>query len=106
MGPLDISDTQGPGSTNPHVTVVVVKDFYERHIAPKRSFFEPPGTDSMFRPSGALMQMALNSTEVARPGERIVYGRWSFDGTWWQVFEFIVPLVAMVAIVLFASTFW
>jgi hypothetical protein len=67
VGPLDISDMRGPGATNPQVTAVVVeKDFYERHIAPKRGFFEPPGTDYMFRPKGdEYMQMAVNSTEVA-----------------------------------------
>lgn len=54
VGPLDISDMRVPGATNPQVTVVVVeKDFYERHIAPKlRSFFAPPGSEYMFRPKG------------------------------------------------------
>lgn len=138
VGPLDISDTQGPGATNPQLTSVVVgQDFYERHIAPKRRFFEPPGTEYMFRAKGEFMQMTLNSTEIAvgpeeyrvpiearwrafrdqpksssapkaisPPGERIVYGRWSLDGTWWQVVKFLAPLVAMVAVVLHANTFW
>jgi hypothetical protein len=136
VGPIDISDTMGAGATNPNVIVVVIeKVFYDQHIAPKRRFFEPPGTEFMFRPKGALMQMALNSTEVAvdpeeyrlpiearwtafrdqprssapeansRPGTSLVYGRWSMDGTWWQAVQFLAPLIAMVAVVLHASAF-
>jgi hypothetical protein len=136
VGPLDISDTHGPGATNPQWTVVVVgKDFYEHHIAPKRSFFEPPGTDYMFRAKGEFVQMTLNSTEVAvgpedyrvpvearwrafrdqsrssapeasgRLGPNIVYGRWSIDGTASQVVKFLAPLAALVAVVLHASVF-
>lgn len=136
VGPMDISDTGGVGATNPNLAVVMVsKDFYDLHIAPKRRFFEPPGTDFMFRPKGELMQMALNSAEVAvgaddyrvpiearwkafrdqpessvpivdgRPGESIVYGRWSRDGSWWQAVKFLAPLAAMLAVVLHASAF-
>ena len=136
VGPMHLSDTGGAGATNPNVAVVVVrKEFYDLYIAPKRSFFEPPGTEFMFRSKGELMQMALNSTEVAvgaddyripiearwkafrdqpessvpivdgRPGESIVYGRWSRDGSWWQAVKFLAPLAAMLAVVLHASAF-
>ncbi len=67
VGPLDISDMGVTGATNPQVTVVVVeKDFYERHIAPKRGTLAPPGSESMFRPKGdEHIQMVVSSTEVA-----------------------------------------
>ncbi len=137
VGPLDISDTGLAGATNPNlIAVVVPQDFYERHIAPKRSFFEPPGTEFMFRSKGQMMQMVLSSSEVAvapkdyrgpiearwkafrdrprpapetahqsgsPPGPSVVYGRWTFDGTWRQAIPFLAPLVAMAAVGLHAS---
>ncbi len=40
-----------------------------------------------------------------RPRPSIVHGRWSIDGTWWQAVKFLMPLVAMVAVVLHATVF-
>jgi len=129
VGPVELG---GIPATNPNVIVVVVsKIFYERYIAPKRSFFAPPGTENMFRPKGEMMQMALTSAEVRvtpddyrvpiearwkafqdRPrstlpsiglaGRHVVFGRWSIDGSWWQVIKFVAPLVGMIAVVLHA----
>jgi hypothetical protein len=114
--------------------VLVTKDFYEQHIAPKRRFFAPPASEYMFKPEGEMMQVVLNSAEVAvdladyripiemrwkaffdQPRSApppagllatgVVYGRWSFDGSWRQVIPFLAPLVAMVAVVLHARNF-
>ena len=116
------------------ITVLVTQEFYEQHIAPKRRFFAPPGSEYMFRPDGDMMQMVLNSTEATvdpadyripiemrwkafRDQPRrapppadptatgIVYGRWSFNGSWRQVIQFSAPLVVMVAIALHARNF-
>ena len=127
VGPVELG---GIPATNPNVIVVVVrKNFYEQHIAPKRSFFEPPGTEYMFRSKGEMMQMALNSADVrinpddyrvpiearwkafrdqprstlqsnGSPGRRVVFGRWSIDGSRWQAIQFVAPLVGMIAVVL------
>ena len=129
LGPFD---SGGRPVINPQViTVLVAMDFYEQHIAPKRRFFAPPGSEYMFRPEGEMMQMVLSSAEVAvaladyripietrwmafrdRPrsapsssdlsATSIVYGRWSVDGSLWQVIRFLAPLVAMVAVALSA----
>lgn len=129
MEPVELG---GIPATNPNVIVVVVgKDFYEQHIAPRRSFFEPPGTEYMFRPKGEMMPMALNSAQVTvdpkdyrvpietrwkafrdqprsapqsggPPGPRAVFGRWSIDGSRWQAIPFLAPLVGMIAVVLHA----
>ena len=103
-------------------------------IAPKRRFFAPPGSEYMFKHEGETMQMVLSSAEVAvdladyripietrwkafldQPrsappsagplATAVVYGRWSFDGSWRQVIQFLAPLLAMVAVVLHARTF-
>ena len=127
VGPVELG---GFPATNPNVIVVVVsKNFYEQHIAPKRSFFEPPGTEYMFRPKDEMMQMAMTSAEVrvnpddyrmpiearwkafrdqprstlqsnGSPGRRVVLGRWSIDGSPWQAIQFVAPLVGMIAVVL------
>jgi hypothetical protein len=56
----------GRTATNPKViTLLVTRDFYEQQIAPKRSFFAPPGSEYMFKPEGEMMQVILNSAEVA-----------------------------------------
>jgi hypothetical protein len=129
VGPVALA---GIPATNPNVIAVTVsKDFYDQHIAPKRRFFEPPGTEYMFRPNGEMMQMALNSAEVAAspedyrgpletrwkafrdqprsthetggsPDPNVVYGRWSIDGSWWQAIQFLAPLAGMIAVVLHA----
>lgn len=127
VGPVELG---GIPATNPKIIVVVVsQSFYEQHIAPKRSFFEPPGTDYMFRPKGEMMQMALSSAEVSvgpddyrlpiearwkafreqprsaspsdgAPARTIVLGRWSIDGSLWQAIPFLAPLLGMIAVVL------
>jgi hypothetical protein len=52
-------------STGPDAIVVVVTNtFYERDIAPKRSFLAPPGSRLMFQPRGAMMQVVLSSPEL------------------------------------------
>lgn len=129
VGPVAL---EGIPATNPNVIVVVItRNFYEQHIAPKRSFFEPPDTDFMFRPKGDMMQMALTSNEVrvspddyrvpiearwkafrdqprsglpsnSSPGPRFVFGRWSIDGSRWQAIRFVAPLIGMIAVVLSA----
>ena len=136
VGHLDTSSAGAPASPNRHAAVVVVtRDFYERDIAPKLSFLAPPGSEAMFRPKGALMQMVLNCADVAvgpedyrvpaearwrtfrdRPaaavpaagpqGTRIRYGRWSIDGSWWQAIMFLAPLIGIIAVVLHAKGFW
>ena len=114
--------------------VLVTKHFYEQQIAPKRRFFAPPGSEYMFKHEGETMQMVLSSAEVAvdladyripietrwkafldQPrsappsagslATAVVYGRWSFDGSWRQVIQFLAPLLAMVAVVLHARAF-
>jgi hypothetical protein len=133
VGHLETLTPEGPVSTNPHaIAVAVTETFYERHIAPKRSFLSPPGSEHMFRPKGALMQMVVNSADIAvdpedfrlpiearwkafrdQPtsvpqsggprGTSVVYGRWSIDGSWWQAIQFLAPLASMAAIVLYTS---
>lgn len=126
-GPLEPGGSQ---KANPNVIVVLVgMDFYQRHVAPKRSVFEPPGTEYMFRQKGELMQIALNSSEVAvaprdylipvearwkafrdqprrapepSAGPRLIHGLWSAGGTWWQAIQFLAPLVAAAAIIIHA----
>jgi len=122
----------GRPAANPQViTVLVAHEFYEQHIAPKRRFFAPPGSEYMFHPAGEMVQVVLNTAEVAVAIEdyripietrwtafreqprttlppvgplatSIVYGRWSIDGTWWQRIRFMTPLVTMAAVVVHA----
>jgi hypothetical protein len=136
VGPLEVVGPSGFVSTNPNaIAVTVTTDFYARHIAPKRSFLAPPGSEWMFQPKGAMMQMVVTSHEVSvkpedyrgpmearwkafrdRPvsvpavgredGPRITYGRWSFDGSWWQSIMFLVPLIGLAAVVLHAKGLW
>jgi len=129
------SDSGGRIVTNSRaITVLVTKDFHEQQIAPKRSFFAPPGSEYMFKPEGEMMQMVLNSAQAAvdvadyrvpiemrwkafldQPRRTppsasplttaVVYGRWSFTGSWGQVIQFLAPLLAMVAVVPHARIF-
>jgi hypothetical protein len=126
VGPVELG---GIPATNPNVIVVAVSNqFYEQHIAAKRSFFEPPGTEYMFRPIGEMMQVALTSADVRvnpedyrQPAEaqwkafrdrprsaiqladssdrRVVFGRWSIDGSLRQAIWFAAPLVGVIAVV-------
>lgn len=136
VGPLEVLGAAGFVSTNPNaIAVTVTNDFYERSIAPKRSFLAPPGSEYMFRPKGAMMQVVLTSSDVSvkpeeyrspiearwkafrdRPvsvpqvgsvqGPPVTYGRWSFDGSWWQSLMFLAPLAGMAAVVLHANGLW
>jgi hypothetical protein len=136
VGELDISRPGGPPATYPGATAVVVtSDFYERNIAPKRSFLSPPGAEAMFQPKGAMMQVVLSSPELVvapksfrapiearwkafrdRPvsapqagvpsGNPIALGTWSIDGSWRQVILFLAPFVAAAGVVLHARGFW
>lgn len=60
VGPLDLTGPHGPPNRFPDITAVVISNaFYEQHILPKRRFAPGRGWENMFRPKGALMQMAL-----------------------------------------------
>jgi hypothetical protein len=137
VGPLEIARPGLPASTHPNaIAVTVTSAFYDRHIAPKRSVLAPPGSEMMFQPKDAMMQMVVTSHEVAvapenyrvpmearwqafrdrpvssvpqigaAPGPRVVYGRWSFDGSWRQTIMFLAPLVGLAAVVLHATGLW
>jgi hypothetical protein len=136
VGHLETSNPGSPPSTNPNAIMVEIgQDFYERVIAPKRSFPAPPGSEHMFRPKGEMMQMVLNNPELVvdpedfrmpiearwkafrdqstsvpvsngQSGTSVVYGRWSIDGTWWQAIRFVAPLVGIAVIVLHARGIW
>jgi hypothetical protein len=136
VGPLEAVGPSGFVSTNPNaIAVTVTSDFYARHIASKRSFLAPPGSEWMFQAKGAMMQMVLTSHEVSvapedyrvplearwqafrdRPtsvpqtgranAPPITYGRWSFDGSPWQIIMFLAPLLGLAAVVLHANGLW
>ena len=136
VGPLEDENPGHAPTIYPHtIAVSVTKDFYEQHMAPKRSLLSPPGSETMFRPRGAMMQMVLASPELVveyedfrapiearwkafhdqprsvapsgRPsGTSIAFGRWSIDGSWWQVIMFLAPLLGMVAVILHAGGIW
>jgi hypothetical protein len=134
IGSLDISDTHGFAASNPNVAVVAVtQEFFARDIAQKRSFFEPPGSEFMFRSKDGLVQMALNCSEVAvKPedywipmearwlafrnappvppaeapvgsGPNIVHGRWSINGTFRQAIQFLAPAICMAIVLVHAT---
>ena len=120
----------------PHaMAVTVTGEFYARHNAPKRSILSPPGAERMFRPKGTMMQMVLTSPELivdfedyrrpiearwkafhdqprsAQPSRnptspRHIYGRWSWDRSWWQTLMLILPILGMVMVVLHAIGIW
>jgi hypothetical protein len=118
---------------NPQAVAVVTvsNDFYEHNIAPKRSILSPPGSEHMFAPKGEMVQMILNTPELvvtaedfrvpletrwrafrdlppsAMPsGPRLVYGRWKYNGSWWQVICLLAPLIGMALVLLHASSVW
>lgn len=131
VGHLEIPNALGPAIKNPNAIAVVVKqDFYEQHIAPKKSSFAPPGSEFMFQPKGTMIQMVLTNPELIvavddfrapiqarwhayrdRPqttaptsiAPPVIYGLWSIDGTRWQAVKFAAPLIALVAVILHAS---
>ncbi|MBR0703642.1 hypothetical protein JQ599_27305 [Bradyrhizobium diazoefficiens] len=124
VGHLVVPGISGVPFVSPYAAAVTVgRDFHERHIAPKRSFFAPPGAEAMFQPKGEMMQVVLNSADMTvKPGDflgpaearwkafrdqpgspsqhggTIVYGRWSIDGSRWQAVRFLAPLVGMVVV--------
>ena len=136
VGALEIETDGGPPTLAPHViAVVVTKDFYERHIAPKRGFLAPPGSEFMFRPKGAMMQVVLTQAEVtvdpkhlhvpiearwtafrdraasvpdvgSASGPPIDFARWSIDGSPWQAIMFLAPIAGMIAVALHAGGIW
>ena len=135
VGPLEAENPGLAPTIYPHALAVTVsKEFYERHIAPKRSILSPPGAETMFRPKGKMMQMVLTTPEIIanfedyrapidsrwkafreRPGDNAtarpaaashVYGRWSYDGSWLQTLMFVLPILGAVAVVLHASGLW
>ncbi|KQT27004.1 hypothetical protein ASG57_20355 [Bradyrhizobium sp. Leaf396] len=127
VGYLEIPSVSGPPFANPHSAAVTVGlDFYQRHVAPKRSFFAPPGAEAMFWPKGEMMQVVLNSADMTvkpenflvpaearwkafrdqpgpspQHGGTIVYGRWSIDGSRWQAIQFLAPVVAVAVVMLY-----
>ncbi|ODT29551.1 MAG: hypothetical protein ABS54_04655 [Hyphomicrobium sp. SCN 65-11] len=134
VGPLQWPNAQGSPTSYPHaVAIAVTRDFYESHMAPKRSILSPPGSERMFVPNGAHMQMVLTSPEllvapedirgpiearwkefrglsaaVLPPsvGAPVVFGRWSMDGSWWQASMLALPLLVAIAIVMQAAGVW
>ena len=127
VGHLVVPGISGVPYVSPHAAAVTVgRDFYEQHIASKRSFFAPPAAEAMFQPKGEMMQVVLNSADMivkpedflgpaearwkafrdgagssSQPGHTIVYGRWSIDGSWWQAVRFLAPLFGMAAVILY-----
>lgn len=126
-GPLDVSTGSTP-SLVPQVTVVTVsKDFYDGRVVPMRSVLQPPGSDSMFRAKGDLVQIVLTGPQIVvepadlrvpvevrwtafhnaprtsavpdrLPEDGIVLGRWSYDGAWWRVAWFAAPAFAILGV--------
>lgn len=127
MGHLEVPSISGAPFVTPHSAAVMVgQEFYERHIASKRSFFAPPGAEAMFWPKGEMMQVVLNSADMtvkpenflvpaearwkafqdqpgssSQHGGTIVYGRWSIDGSRWQAVQFLAPLVGVAVVMLY-----
>lgn len=134
VGPLEWPNPGGASSIYPQsAAITVTREFYERHIAPKRSSLSPPGSERMFAPNGPLMQMVLTSPELvvapkdiripieARwkafrelPAEHlpastetpVVFGRWSMDGSWWEVSMLALPILVAIAVMTQAAGIW
>ncbi|MDA9543854.1 MULTISPECIES: hypothetical protein [unclassified Bradyrhizobium] len=127
VGHLVVPGISGVPYVSPYAAAVTVgRDFYEQHIASKRSFFAPPGAEAMFQPKGEMMQVVLSSADMAvkpedflgpaevrwkafgdragsssQPAGTIVYGRWSINGSAWQAVQFLAPLVGLAVVVLY-----
>jgi len=127
VGHLELPGMSGVPYVSPYAAAVTVgQDFYEQHIAPKRSVLAPPGSEAMFRPKGEMMQVVLNSADMtvkpddflgpaearwkafrdragssSQPGGTIVYGRWSVNGSAWQAVQFVAPLVGLAVVMLY-----
>ncbi|MCK1737665.1 hypothetical protein IVA79_27720 [Bradyrhizobium sp. 138] len=127
VGYLVVPGISGVPFVSPYAAAVTVgQDCYEQHIAPKRSFFAPPGAEAMFQPKGELMQVVLNGADMtvkpedflepanarwkafrdqpgssSQRGGTVVYGRWSIDGSRWQTVQFLAPLVGLAVVMLY-----
>jgi len=131
VGPLQWPSVNGgPVSYAKAIAITVTQNFYEREMAPKRSVLSPPGSERMFVPNGSLMQMVLTcpdllvtSEDLRAPIEArwkefrerslaavppttttpVVFGRWSFDRSWWQISMLALPLLAAIAVIAHAT---
>ncbi|MDF0520917.1 hypothetical protein P0R31_27095 [Bradyrhizobium yuanmingense] len=127
VGHLVLPGISGMPYVSPYAAAVTVgQDFYEQHIAAKRSLFSPPGAEAMFQPKGEMMQVVLSSADMAvkpedflgpaearwkafrdqpaSPSQRsgtVFYGRWSIDGSRWQAVRLLAPLVGLAVVVLY-----
>jgi len=127
VGHLVVPGISGVPFVSPYAAAVTVgQDFYEQHIASKRSFFAPPGSEAMFQPKGEMMQVVLNSADMTvkpedflgpaearwkafrdQPGSSsrncstIVYGRWSINGSARQAVWFLAPLIGIAVVMLY-----
>ncbi|TWA94338.1 hypothetical protein FBZ96_10870 [Bradyrhizobium stylosanthis] len=127
VGHLEVPGISGVPFVSPYSAAVTVgRDFFEQHVAPKRSFLAPPGSEAMFQPKGDMMQVVLNSADMtvkpedflvpaearwktfrdwagssSQPGGTIVHGRWAIDGSRWQAVQFLAPLVGMAVVMLY-----
>ncbi|WP_244941364.1 hypothetical protein [Bradyrhizobium yuanmingense] len=65
VGHLVVPGISGVPYVSPYAAAVTVgQNFYEQHIAAKRSFFSPPGAEAMFQPKGEMMQVVLSSADM------------------------------------------
>ncbi len=65
VGHLVVSGVSGIPFTSPYAAAVTVgQEFFEQHVAPKRSFLAPPGSEAMFQPKGEMMQVVLSSADM------------------------------------------
>ncbi|WP_225188481.1 hypothetical protein [Bradyrhizobium sp. IC3195] len=127
VGHLVVPGISGVPYVSPYAAAVTVgQNFYEQHIAPKRSFFSPPGAEAMFQPKGEAIQVVLSSADMAvkaedflgpaearwktfrdqpasppQRGGTVFYGRWSIDGSRWQAVQFLAPLVGLAVVMLY-----
>ncbi len=127
VGHLVVPGISGVPYVSPYAAAVTVdQNFYEQHVAAKRSFFAPPGAEAMFQPKGEMMQVVLSSADMivkvedfigpaearwkafrdraglsSQPGGTVVYGRWSINGSVWQAVQFLAPLVGLAVVVLY-----
>ncbi len=127
VGHLVVPGVSGIPFTSPYAAAVTVGQvFFEQHVARKRSFLAPPGSEAMFQPKGEMMQVVLSSADMtvkpedflgpaearwkafgegAEPSSQssgtIVYGRWSITGSAWQAIQFLAPLVGMAVALLY-----
>lgn len=127
VGYLDAPRPGEPSYRNTNAAVIEVsRAYYDEHVAPKRRLLAPPGSEAMFQPGNDGVQIVLSSTDVdvavedylaplearwtayrhgpsAPPGGQgppVVHGRWSRDGSSWQLFRFTAPVAGLAAVIL------